>query len=69
MDLPVSLQCDTFSRSSEAVFELSMRFAEPFTHKADVTPEEKLEAERLMFLELTQSALLGTLYTLTLMLT
>lgn len=46
-----------------------MRFAEPFTHKADVTPEEKLEAERLMFLELTQSTLLGTLCTLTLILT
>ncbi|PIL31472.1 hypothetical protein GSI_06174 [Ganoderma sinense ZZ0214-1] len=52
-------KCDTFSRSSEAVFELSMRFAEPFTQKADVTSEEKLEAERLMFLELTQICLWG----------
>lgn len=57
----VSSQCDTFSRSSEAVFELSMRFAEPFAYKPDQTPEEKLEAERLMFLELTQSMLLVTL--------
>jgi hypothetical protein len=46
-------QCDTFSRSSEAVFELSMRFADPF--KLDKhTEAERPEAERLMFLELTQ---------------
>ena len=32
-----------------------MRFAEPFTLKPNMTPQEKLEAERLMFLELTQS--------------
>ena len=38
-----------------------MRFAEPFAYKPDQTPEEKLEAERLMFLELTQSMLLITL--------
>ncbi len=49
------VQCDTFSRSHDAVFELSMRFAEPFTLKENLSAEEKLEAERLMFLELTQS--------------
>ena len=48
-------QCDTFSRSSDAVFELSTRFVEPFKHKEGLSEAEKLEAERLMFLELTQS--------------
>jgi hypothetical protein len=48
------LQCDTFSRSSEAVFELSTRFAEPFKQASDVSEHERNEAERLMFLELTQ---------------
>ena len=32
-----------------------MRFAEPFT-QAGKSPEAKLEAERLMFLELTQGS-------------
>ncbi len=50
-------QCDTFSRSADAVFELSMRFAEPFTQSGK-SPEAKLEAERLMFLELTQGRML-----------
>lgn len=49
-------QCDTFSRSSDAVFELSLRFAEPFTIPTNLSEAEKLEAERLMFLELTQGA-------------
>lgn len=49
------LQCDTFSRSNDAVFELSTRFVEPFKHKPGMTDEQKLEAERLMFIELTQS--------------
>jgi len=31
-----------------------MRFAEPFKIAEGLSPEEKLEAERLMFLELTQ---------------
>jgi len=31
-----------------------MRFAEPFKITEGLSPEEKLEAERLMFLELTQ---------------
>jgi hypothetical protein len=52
-------QCDTFSRSNTAVFELSMRFAEPFKISDSLSPEEKLEAERLMFLELTQVCLWG----------
>ncbi len=53
------LQCDTFSRSSEAVFELSMRFAEPFTLSDDLASDKRLETERLMFLELTQVCLWG----------
>lgn len=48
-------QCDTFSRSSDAVFELSMRFAEPFTQSGK-SSEARSEAERLMFLELTQGS-------------
>lgn len=52
-------KCDTFSRSAEAVFELSMRFAEPFSLSDNLSAEEKLEAERLMFLELTQVCLWG----------
>ena len=32
-----------------------MRFAEPFVLKDGLSAEEKLEAERLMFMELTQS--------------
>ncbi|KAF7307217.1 DUF89 domain-containing protein [Mycena indigotica] len=52
-------KCDTFSRSSEAVFELSMRFAEPFKIDSSLSAAEKLEAERLMFLELTQVCLWG----------
>jgi hypothetical protein len=47
-------QCDTFSRSSEAVFELSMRLAEPFKHPEGKSESERENAERLMFLELTQ---------------
>lgn len=31
-----------------------MRFAEPFKLPEAFSPEERLEAERLMFLELTQ---------------
>lgn len=50
------IQNDTFSRSSDAVFELSMRFAEPFKIPGELSQAEKLEAERLMFLELTQGS-------------
>jgi damage-control phosphatase, subfamily III len=53
-DLPILAQCDTFSRSADAVFELSLRFADPFKISEKLSPSEKLEAERLMFLELTQ---------------
>ncbi|KAF8586991.1 DUF89-domain-containing protein [Ramaria rubella] len=49
-------KCDTFSRSSEAVFELSTRFVEPFVHTDSVAGREK---ERLMFLELAQVCLWG----------
>ncbi|KIM70288.1 hypothetical protein SCLCIDRAFT_1207607 [Scleroderma citrinum Foug A] len=52
-------KCDTFSRSTEAVFELSMRFAEPFKHQEGIQDAAKLEAQRLMFLELTQVCLWG----------
>ena len=55
------LEYDTFSRSADAVFELSMRFAEPFRSTEGLSPEEKLEAERLMFLELTQGDCLFSL--------
>ena len=51
-------QCDTFSRSSDAVFELSMRLAEPFTHEEGLSLAEKTEAEILMFHELSQSGCL-----------
>ena len=34
-----------------------MRFAEPFHLSPNVSDEEKLEKERLMFLELTQGML------------
>jgi hypothetical protein len=47
-------KCDTFSRSADAVFELSMRFAEPFKIADSLAADERIEAERLMFLELTQ---------------
>ena len=36
-----------------------MRFAEPFVLKEGLSAEEKREAERLMFMELTQSAYLS----------
>jgi len=52
----ICFQCDTFSRSTDAVFELSLRFAEPFKISDKLTPSEKIEAERLMFLELTQGS-------------
>ncbi|KAF7794852.1 hypothetical protein EIP86_005994 [Pleurotus ostreatoroseus] len=52
-------KCDTFSRSSDAVFELSMRFAEQFHHEASLSDSEKIEAEKLMFIELSQICLWG----------
>ncbi|KAF6766709.1 DUF89 domain-containing protein [Ephemerocybe angulata] len=51
---------DTFSRSSEAVFELAMRFAEPGLISKTTHPNQKeLDAQRLIFLELTQVCLWG----------
>ncbi|KAK7695030.1 hypothetical protein QCA50_002218 [Cerrena zonata] len=52
-------KCDTFARSSDAVFELSTRFAKPFQHEKHPSNEAKLERERLMFMELTQICLWG----------
>lgn len=47
----VSFQNDTFSRSSQAVFELASRFAKPY-QPSRAGPG----GERLMFLELTQGS-------------
>lgn len=52
-------KCDTFSRSSTAVFELSTRFAEPFQYAAQASDEDKLKAAKLVFHELTQVCLWG----------
>lgn len=52
-------KCDTFARSSTAVFELSTRFADPFAHQAGASEEEKLKAAKLVFHELTQVCLWG----------
>lgn len=49
------MKCDTFSRSQDAVFELSMRFAEVNQLPAGFDEQTAAEKERLMFLELTQS--------------
>jgi damage-control phosphatase, subfamily III len=56
-DVFLRQKCDTFSRSSEAVFELSTRFVEPFIHTDTDAGKEK---ERLMFLELAQGMLKPT---------
>lgn len=52
-------KCDTFSRSQEAVLELSLRFAEVGWPTAGVDEQIVSEKERLMFLELTQICLWG----------
>ncbi|GAA6039332.1 hypothetical protein JCM8097_002801 [Rhodosporidiobolus ruineniae] len=52
-------KCDTFSRSSDAVFELSLRFAKAFKMDEKLNKEEQLEAKRLLFHELTQVCLWG----------
>lgn len=57
--IPHATQCDTFSRSAQAVFELSTRFAAPFTQKEGATDGEKQAANKLMFHELTQVCLWG----------
>ncbi|KAF8971722.1 hypothetical protein BDZ97DRAFT_2070947 [Flammula alnicola] len=56
-----------FSHSSDAVFELSLRFAEPFKISDNFSLKEKLEAECLMFLELTHVCLRGNLTGLSLL--
>lgn len=52
-------KCDTFARSSDAVFELSTRFAKPWTHPEGLDAEGKAAAERAIFHELTQICLWG----------
>lgn len=52
-------KCDTFARSSEAVFELSTRFAAPFTQAEGLSPEDVEKGRRAIFLELTQVCLWG----------
>lgn len=47
-------KCDTFSRSNQAVFELSQRFSEPQSIDANLSEQEQLEKKKLLFLELTQ---------------
>ena len=55
MELNRSTKCDTFSRSKDAVFELSMRFAEIGQLPTELDEQMTAEKERLMFHELTQS--------------
>lgn len=53
-------KCETFSRSGDAVFELSTRFADPFVYKNETMDESaKQDARRLIFHELTQVCLWG----------
>ncbi|KZT54779.1 DUF89-domain-containing protein [Calocera cornea HHB12733] len=52
-------KCDTFSRSSKAVFELSMRFSKPWKQVDGLSASQQQEAVRLMFHELTQVCLWG----------
>ena len=47
-------KCDTFSRSNQAVFELSTRFSQPQPKDANLSDEEKLKKDKLLFHELTQ---------------
>lgn len=50
-------KCDTFSRSSQAVFELSTRFSNPQPKNESISAEARLEKDKLLFLELTQGKL------------
>ncbi|KDE05895.1 hypothetical protein MVLG_03708 [Microbotryum lychnidis-dioicae p1A1 Lamole] len=52
-------KCETFSRSGEAVFELSTRFADPYVIDEKLSAEDQLKAKKLIFHELTQVALWG----------
>jgi hypothetical protein len=47
-------KCDTFARSSDAVFELASRFAAPFKFPENVGQDEKLTIKKTLFRELTQ---------------
>lgn len=55
----VGVQCETFSRSGQAVFELSLRFAEVFKAEEGASEEKKEAARKLLFVELTQVCLWG----------
>jgi len=52
-------KCDTFARSSDAVFELSTRFAQPWKIPEGLSEEAVEAARRAIFLELTQVCLWG----------
>jgi len=52
-------KCDTFARSSTAVFELSTRFGDLFKYADGSDEGAKNEARRLLFHELTQVCLWG----------
>ena len=47
-------KCDTFSRSSQAVFELSMRFSAPQPAEANLSEDARREKNKLIFHELSQ---------------
>ena len=47
-------KCDTFSRSSQAVFELSMRFSAPQPDDANLSADAQREKNKLIFHELSQ---------------
>ena len=51
-------KCDTFSRSSSAVFELSTRFAVPREDES-IDEAKREQLRKLLFLELTQISLWG----------
>ena len=53
------VECDTFARSSDAVFELSTRFAEPYVVEQIGSAQEQADRKKLLFLELTQVCLWG----------
>ena len=52
-------KCDTFARSSDAVFELSTRFAQPWKVPEGLSEKAVEAARRAIFLELTQVCLWG----------
>jgi hypothetical protein len=47
-------KCDTFSRSNQAVFELSTRFLQPAQEANGLSGQAKSDKNKLLFLELTQ---------------